>query len=314
MSDYVAVNRANWDERAPAHAASNDYAFDRFTADAHFLSGVVRFDRPRLGDLTGQRGLHLQCHIGTDTVSLSRLGARMSGLDFSPAALAEARRLAASTGTDIDFREAEVYDAVEVFGPGAFDLVYTGVGALCWLPDVARWARVVAGLLRPGGRLFIREGHPMLWSLDEKSDPPSVRYPYFEHAEPVVFDEPGTYVKTDAAFVNNISHSWNHGLGEIITGLMDAGMRLTAFTEHDSVPWEALPGHMTVDACGEWRLTDQPERLAASYTLQAVKQLAWRAADRGPRHQHRNPWRKIETYTTSRQSPSARLGGAYRPL
>jgi hypothetical protein len=96
MSDYVAVNRASWDERAPAHAASSDYAFDRFTADPQFLSGVVRFDRPRLGDLTGRRGVHLQCHIGTDTVSLSRLGARMSGLDFSPAALAEARRLAAS--------------------------------------------------------------------------------------------------------------------------------------------------------------------------------------------------------------------------
>jgi hypothetical protein len=138
---------------------------------------------------------------------------------------------------------------------------------------VARWARTVAGLLRPGGRLFIREGHPMLWSLDEKSDPPSVRYPYFEHAEPVVFDGPGTYVETDTAFVNNISHSWNHGLGEIITGLMDAEMHLTAFTEHDSVPWEALPGHMTVDDTGEWRLADQPERLAASYTLQAVKGL-----------------------------------------
>jgi SAM-dependent methyltransferase len=213
MSDYVAVNRANWDERAPAHAASSDYALDRFTADPQFLSGVVRFDRPRLGDLTGRRGVHLQCHIGTDTVSLSRLGARMSGLDFSPAALAEARRLAASTGSDIDFREAEVYDAVEVFGPEMFDLVYTGVGALCWLPDVARWARVVAGLLRPGGRLFIREGHPMLSSLDENSDPPSVRYPYFEHAEPVVFDGPGTYVQTETAFVNNTSHSWNHGLG-----------------------------------------------------------------------------------------------------
>jgi SAM-dependent methyltransferase len=274
MSGYVAVNRANWDERAPAHAASSDYAFDRFTADPQFLSGVVRFDHPRLGDLTGRRGVHLQCHIGTDTVSLSRLGARMSGLDFSPAALAEARRLAASTGSDIDFREAEVYDAVEVFGREMFDLVYTGVGALCWLPDVARWARVVAGLLRPGGRLFIREGHPMLWSLDEKSDPPSVRYPYFEHAEPVVFDGPGTYVQTETAFVNNISHSWNHGLGEIITGLMDAGMHLTAFTEHDSVPWEALPGHMTVDDTGEWRLADQPGRLAASYTLQAVKELA----------------------------------------
>ncbi len=271
MSDYVSINRANWDERASAHAASKDYAFDRFISDPEYLSRVVRFDRPRLGDLTGLRGVHLQCHIGTDTVSLARLGARMSGLDFSPAALREARRLATSTGSDIDFREAEVYDAVEVLDPGTFDLVYTGIGALCWLPNAARWARVVAGLLRPGGRLFIREGHPMLWALDDKSDQLDLRYPYFEHAEPLAFEEPGTYVQTDAVFANNLTHSWNHGLGEVITGLLDAGMRLTAFAEHDSVPWQALPGHMVVDDTGEWRLADQPERLAASYTLQAVK-------------------------------------------
>jgi hypothetical protein len=131
--------------------------------------------------------------------------------------------------------------------------------------------RVVAGLLRPGGRLFIREGHPMLWSLDDQSDRLGLRYPYFEQTEPLVFDDAGTYVQTDAVFVNTVTHSWNHGLGEIITGLLDAGLRLTAFTEHDSVPWNALPGHLAIDGAGEWRLADQAERLAASYTLQAVK-------------------------------------------
>jgi SAM-dependent methyltransferase len=271
VGDYVAINRANWDERAPAHANSADYGFDRFVNDSEHLSDVVRFDQPRLGDLTGLRGVHLQCHIGTDTVSLARLGARMSGLDFSPAALREARRLAASVGSAIDFRQAEVYDAVDVFGPAVFDLVYTGIGALCWLPDSARWARVVAELLRPGGRLFIREGHPMLWSLDETSNQPSLGYPYFETVEPVIFDEPGTYVETETVFTTGVTHSWNHGLGEIITGLLAAGMRLTSLTEHDSVPWQALPGHMIVDDTGEWRLADRPERLAASYTLQAIK-------------------------------------------
>jgi SAM-dependent methyltransferase len=271
MGDYVAINKANWDERAPAHAGSADYGFDRFIGDPGHLSGVVRFDRPRLGDLTGVRAVHLQCHIGTDTVSLARLGARMSGLDFSPAALREARRLAAATGTAIDFREAEVYDAVEVFGPAAFDLVYTGIGALNWLPDVARWASVVAGLLRPGGRLFIRDCHPMLFTLDETSERPHLAYPYVERAEPVVFDGPGTYVRTDAVIANGVTHEWNHGLGETITGLLAAGMRLTGLIEHDSVPWDALPGHMVEDAAGEWRLTDHPERLAASFTLQAIK-------------------------------------------
>src|SRR3954468_565901 len=167
MDDYRAVNLANWEQRAPAHAASPDYGFDRFVAEPGYLSDVVRFDLPRLGDITGLDGVHLQCHIGTDTLSLARLGARMSGLDFSPAAIVQARALAARTGTDVDFVEADVYDAVQVLGAERFDLVFTGIGALCWLPDVRRWPATVAGLLRPGGRLFLREGHPMLWSLSD---------------------------------------------------------------------------------------------------------------------------------------------------
>jgi SAM-dependent methyltransferase len=270
-SDSVAINRAHWDERAPAHAESGGYAVARFEADPAYLSEVVRFDRPRLGDLTGLRGVHLQCHIGTDTLSLARLGAQMSGLDFSPAALEQARRLAAATGTDITYREAEVYHAVEAFEGQKFDLVYTGVGALCWLPDIVRWAGVVAELLVDGGRLFIREGHPMLWSLNENADPPALGYPYFEHTEPLAFEEPGTYVDTDVVFTNDLSHSWNHGLAQIITALMDHGLRLTQLVEHNSVPWNAIPGQMTEDSDGEWRLSQRPDRLAATYTLQAVK-------------------------------------------
>ena len=135
MDDYVTLNRASWDERAPAHAASPGYSVDQFVADPTFLSDVVRFDLPLLGDVTGLRGVHLQCHIGTDTISLSRLGARMTGLDFSSAALEQGRTLAAATGSDVSFVEADVYDAAAVLEPGSFDLVSTGIGALCWLPD-----------------------------------------------------------------------------------------------------------------------------------------------------------------------------------
>src|SRR5581483_4935677 len=119
----------SWDERAPAHAASPDYAFERFIADPDFISPVVRFDLPRLGEVSGLRGVHLQCHVGTDTISLARLGARMTGLDLSPASLEQGRRLAEQTGADVEFVEAELYDAVSVLGAGRFDLVYTGIGA-----------------------------------------------------------------------------------------------------------------------------------------------------------------------------------------
>jgi SAM-dependent methyltransferase len=273
MTDWIEVNRENWDERAEPHAASSGYEVERFVEDPGFLSGVVRFDRPRLPDLAGKRAVHLQCHIGTDTVSLARLGARMTGLDFSGEAITQARRLAERTGTDVDFVQARVDQALEVLEPGGFDVVYTGVGALCWLPRIRQWAQVVVGLLRPGGELFVREGHPMLWAIDEdRLDALAVELPYFEQEEPLVYDGPGTYVPTDHEFTHTRSASWNHGLGEIVTALLGAGMRLTMLVEHDSVPWEALPGRMEVLDGGEHRLRDRPQRLPHSYTLRATRE------------------------------------------
>ena len=270
--DFRTVNRANWDERVPAHAASADYALDRFRADPGFISDVVRFDLPLLGSVDGLRGVHLQCHIGTDTLSLSRLGASMTGVDFSVPAVEQARTLVAETGEGVEFVESDVYDAASVLPNHVFDLVFTGIGALCWLPDVRRWAEVVARLLAPGGRLFIREGHPMLWALaDVRPDGLLVvDYPYFERAEPTIWDEGGTYVETDMEFEHNVTHEWNHGLGEIVSALLEQGLRITGLVEHDSVPWEALPGLMERLPNGEWRLVDRPWRLPHSYTLQAV--------------------------------------------
>ena len=270
---YLEVNRASWDEAAPAHAASPDYAVSRFIEDPEFLSAVVRFDLPRLGDIRGLLGVHLQCHIGTDTISLARLGARMTGLDLSPRSLEQARLLSERAGPRVEFVEADVYEAIAVLGKEAFDFVFTGIGALCWVPSVDTWANVVAGLLAPGGRLFLREGHPMLWTLDdERPDGLLVaEYPYFEREEPTIFDSPDTYVQTDVTFTHTVTHEWNHGLGEIATALLGAGMELTMLVEHDCVPWEALRGQMTQVELGEWRLTDRPWRLPHSYTLQAIK-------------------------------------------
>ncbi|HEY8654926.1 MAG TPA: class I SAM-dependent methyltransferase [Dermatophilaceae bacterium] len=273
MDEYMKANRANWDQRAPAHAMSPGYNVQRFIDDPAFIGEVVRFDRVRLGDLRGLRGVHLQCHIGTDTIGLSRLGARMTGLDFSPAAIEQARILVAKSGDDVTFVESNVYDAASALSGEQFDLVFTGIGALCWLPSISRWAAAVAALLKPGGRLFIREGHPMLWSLtDARPDGLLVvDLPYFERDEPSVWEDGGTYVETDVVFTANTTHEWNHGLGEIVTALIAQGLQITGLVEHESVPWEALLGQMTNDDRGEWRLTERPWRLAANYTLQAVK-------------------------------------------
>lgn len=273
--EYVSVNRSMWDGRVSAHAASPEYGLQSFRTDPAHLSEVVRFDLPRLGEVRGLRGVHLQCHIGTDTISLARLGASMTGLDFSAPALAVAQELAAATGADARFVQAEVYDALEVLEPGSFDLLYTGIGALCWLPDIERWADVVAGLLAPGGRLFMREGHPVLWALEDPAPDGRLllEYPYFEREEPVVWEEEGTYVTTEEPLPAQPTHVWNHGLGEVVGALLARGLRLTMLQEHESVPWDALPGLMEQLEGDERRLADRPWRLPHTYTLQAVREF-----------------------------------------
>lgn len=267
---HLTVNLANWESRVPLHVQG--YGLEAYRTDPAHISEVVAFDRPRLGDIAGLDVVHLQCHIGTDTLSLARLGARVTGLDFSPSALAAARQLSDDCGADITYVEAEVHDAVEALGAGRFDLVYTGIGALCWLPDVDAWAQVVARLLRPGGRLFIREGHPMLWTLDDPRDDGLlvVRYPYFTVEGGTAFSETETYVDAPGEVTAPDMVCFNHGLGQIVTAVLRAGMRLDALEEHDTVPWNPLGEQMVDAGGGEHRLRDRPERLPATYTLQAT--------------------------------------------
>ena len=286
--DYRDVNRANWDARADVHVGPDGYQLDS-VSDPAWISDVVAFDRPRLGDLTGCIGVHLQCHLGTDTISLARLGATMTGVDLSPRSLTHAREIARTAGVNIDYVEADVYDAVETLGAHRFDLVYTGIGALCWIPDIARWATTVAGLLKPGGRLFVRDSHPVLNSLlpvmvgqeldDAQQQPwltrrgaltPSLELPYWERPEPIVWHDEVSYAGT-GRITSPEAHEWNHALSEIVMAVLDAGLRLDLLLEHDSVAWEALPEMMKEDAAGQFRLKDRPERLPASFTLIASR-------------------------------------------
>jgi SAM-dependent methyltransferase len=270
--EWRAINLANWESRVSVHVGPGGYQFDSFD-DPAYLSKVVLYDLPRLGRLDGLDVVHLQCHLGTDTVSLARLGARSTtGLDFSPSAVIEARRLAVLAGADVTFVDGDVYDAVELLGAHQFDLVYTGIGAICWLPSVRRWAETVAGLLRPGGRLFMREGHPVLWTMSEPRPDGLlvVEYPYFETAG-VIFREETSYAGAGTVGAPE-SVGFNHGLGEIFTALRDAGLVMTGFEEHREVPWNPLGAAMveSPDFPGEFVLAERPDRLPLTYTLQAA--------------------------------------------
>lgn len=143
MDEYRAANRANWDDRVPIHLGADEYRVEALIRDPKLLSAVVTHDRAVFGDVRGRTLLHAQCHIGTDTLSWARLGAQVTGFDFSADAIAAARSLATRMALPARFIEAELYAAADII-PESFDLVYTGVGAICWLPDIAGWARMMA--------------------------------------------------------------------------------------------------------------------------------------------------------------------------
>ena len=253
--------------RARARGVARTTALARFADDPAHLSDVVRFDLPRLGDLSGLEGVHLQCHIGTDTVSLARLGARMTGLDFSAAG--DRRRPARSPRPPGPTRRSSSPTSTTRRRARARALrprLHRHRRALLAARRPALGAASSPTLLRPGGRLFIREGHPMLWSLGG----PAARRPARDRV-PVLRAARAERLGRRAARTSRptpsspttVTHEWNHGLGEIVTALLDAGLELTMLEEHDSVPWEALPGQMERDAASEWRLDRPPQPPAA---------------------------------------------------
>ena len=269
MSDYLEVNRLNWDSRVPIHLKG--YALEKFRNDPKYISDVVRFDLPLLPDVAGLEGIHLQSHIGTDTLSLVRLGAKMTALDFSGPALEAAFSLAKELGHELEVVHSDVYSATTNVKK-AFDFVYTGIGAICWLPDIKAWAKVVSNLLKPGGFLFIREGHPMLWSIGDSNANGDlvIELDYFEGQ---VFEdnESQTYAgEGEVEHPKNIS--FNHSLSEIFNALWENGMTIKTFEEHSSVPWNPLGDEFVKqEGIDEWQLAKNPKRLAASYTLLAYK-------------------------------------------
>jgi SAM-dependent methyltransferase len=265
----LATNRAWWDERVPLHLASEMYDVDRFRAE---IDDATAFPYEELGDVAGARLVHLQCHIGLDTMVLARRGARVTGLDFSEPAIEAARRIAADLGaSDARFVVGDVLDAPAAIAAAGiepeFDVVFTGIGALAWLPDVERWADVVASLLAPGGRFYIAEFHPITDVLDDERGTVVVR-DYFSR-EPLRFDEPGSYTDREAPTVANETVQWQHGLGEIVCALVRAGLRIDFLHEHPLTYFERF---RALEPCAEgYRYPADGPCVPLMYSLHATK-------------------------------------------
>ncbi len=269
LEEHREANRANWDDRVPVHLASEFYGVEDFIAGSRNLTKAVDFDRAHLGDVRGRSLLHVQCHIGLDTLSWARLGARATGIDFSERSIEAARDVSRRSGVPGRFVFADVHDASDVL-PETFDIVYASEGVLCWLPSVAAWARVVRKFTRPGGTFYIRDGHPLAHALDlDRSDGQLVMVdPYFEGGA-IRYDEPGTYAEWNAAIDKTVTYQWNHSLGEIVSALADEGFRVESLREYPFSGYQAQPGMVQGDD-GWWRLPNRTQRLPMLFGLKAT--------------------------------------------
>jgi SAM-dependent methyltransferase len=232
-------NLSTWNERAALHMRdrSGFYAIDRFRAGEDVLMGI---ESAEIGNVAGKHILHLQCHIGLDTLSLARRGAIVTGLDFSGEAVKAAREFAKEAKLNANFIEADVYDAPYVLN-GGFDMVFVNFGSLNWLPDLWRWAEIVAGLLAPGGCLYLAEQHPFVSVMREKDGRLSPNFDFVTpRDEPVVTDMPTSYNGTGTQLKHSRLHEWEHPISEILGSLFKAGMRIAFFREHEVLPWQRL--------------------------------------------------------------------------
>lgn len=268
LDEQRLTNRANWDSRVEIHYSSEEYGVQSFRDDPDHLSDVVRFDKDKLTEVDGKRLVHLQCHIGTDTVSWARLGADVTGVDFSERSIEAARRLSEEAKTPARFVVSELYEAPQVLDQ-TFDIVYTGVGAVCWLPDIKGWAEVVSALLEPGGRFYIREGHPVMWALDwEDEEKLALEHNYFE-GEPIEWEESTTYAGAGEV-TSPKTYDWNHGIGQTLTSLIDSGLRIDRVEEYQFCEWQGI-AQLVEGEDGRYRLPDRPGRLPLMWSVLATK-------------------------------------------
>jgi SAM-dependent methyltransferase len=264
---WAATNRAWWDERAPIHTGSDFYDLEGFLAEPD-ATHLRPFEIDEVGDVAGRTLIHTQCHFGMDALSWARRGARVTGLDFSVPAVEAARGVAARMGVDADFVAGDVYDAVELVGGRTFDVVYTGLGAIVWLPDLRRWAQVMADLTAPGGTFYLAEFHPLHHIFGD--DDLTVEHAYFQ-AGPQRWDESGTYVDFDAPTEANVTYEWTHTLGDVVSAVVAAGLTVELLHELDHTLFPRWPflEHDPVDRT--YRMPADRPSLPLMYSLRARK-------------------------------------------
>ncbi|MGD1118230.1 MAG: class I SAM-dependent methyltransferase [Dehalococcoidales bacterium] len=266
MDKYLEYNKAAWNESIPIHEKSAFYDVAGFKAGKKMM--LMPFELDEVGDVRGKSLLHLQCHFGMDTLTWGRRGAKVTGVDFSEDAISLARKLSKETGIKGEFICSDIYELQETH-QNKYDIVYTSGGVLCWLPDLNKWGKIIAHFLKPGGFFYIMEGHPFMMVFDNSKTATqlNVANSYFHRTAPTRW-EPDSDYADPAAITSYGSYEWTHSLGDIINGLIGAGLKIEFLHEHTAIFYKVFP-FMTRGKDGFWHL--EGDKLPLVFSLKAVK-------------------------------------------
>lgn len=260
--NYIATNKALWNEKTKHHVTSDFYRNEYFMAGNTSLNDI---ELELLGDVKGKTILHLQCHFGQDSLSLARMGAKVTGIDLSDAAIAKAKELNETLGLDAEFICSDIFKLDEVLD-GQYDIVFTSYGTICWLPDMKKWAGVVNRYLKPGGTFVFADFHPALWMFDNNFK--GIQYSYFNR-EVIQEVETGTYADQTAP-INLNSITWNHDLAEVLQNLLLQGLQLKSFAEYDYSPYSCFPETVEI-APRKYQIPGLESKIPMMYAMKMVK-------------------------------------------
>jgi SAM-dependent methyltransferase len=267
LDNHLQANRKMWDEFVSINSRSEMYKLDEFKKGSNKLHPL---ERDEVGEVKGKSLLHLQCHFGMDTLSWARLGANVTGMDFSPKGIELAQSLSRELNIPARFICCNLYDLSAQLDK-QFDIVYTSYGVLCWLPDITRWAQIVAQYVKPGGFFYMVEFHPFEYVFDDdkKVKELKVRYPYFQE-DPFEFEVDGSYADALTKIEPQKEYEWTHGVGEVISSLIAAGLHLDFFHEFPYTCYADLP-FLEKGTDGNWRLPKETPTIPLTYSIKATK-------------------------------------------
>lgn len=263
-SKYFSTNRDTWNTKVKVHAESDMYDLENFKKGK---SSLMPYELVALGDVNGKSLLHLQCHFGQDTLSWSRMGAKCTGVDLSDEGIRLAKKLNKELNLDAQFICCNVLDTSKHVDD-KFDIVFTSYGVIGWLPDLKPWGQMIAERLKKGGVFFIAEFHPIVWMFDNLQDPPILKYGYMQND--VIYEEyEGTYANENSKMISK-EYAWNHGLGEVVTALTEAGLHIEYLNEYDESPYDVLPNLVKTDS---GMFTTKDKLYPLIFTLKATKRV-----------------------------------------